>query len=151
MTDQRHAALSSSNPAVDEETLQPSRATIETFPNPSPGRDYVIETICPEFTSMCPKTGHPDFGTIVITYVPDELCFELKSLKLYLQQYRMHGAFYEAVTNTILDDLVAVTQPKRMRLVAEWTPRGGIRSNYAVEFPPREMGVDEPIGWRPRA
>lgn len=129
--------------AINPETPEPSRDLIETFENPSPGRDYVIETVCPEFTSMCPKTGHPDFGTLVITYVPGDRCFELKSLKLYLQQFRMFGAFYEAVTNKILDDLVAVTQPKRMRLVAHWTPRGGIRSNYAVEHPPRELPIDE--------
>ena len=128
--------------AINPETPEPSRDVLETFENPSPSRDYVIETICPEFTSMCPKTGQPDFGTIIITYVPDRVCFELKSLKLYLQQYRMFGAFYEAVTNHILDDLVAVTQPKQMRLVAQWTPRGGIRSNYAVEYPERAQPLD---------
>lgn len=110
------------------------RQTLETFPNPFPQRDYVIETICPEFTSVCPKTGQPDFGTLTITYVPDQHCFELKSLKLYLQQYRNHGAFYENVTNTILDDLVAVTQPRSMKLVGEFTPRGGIRTNVIVEY-----------------
>ena len=113
----------------------PSRDILETFPNPAPDRDYVIETICPEFTSVCPKTGHPDFGTLFITYVPGDVCFELKSLKLYLQQYRNHGAFYEKVTNHIIDDLVAITKPKMMKLRAEWTPRGGIRSNYEVSFP----------------
>lgn len=109
------------------------RDTLETFENPFPNRDYSIETICPEFTSLCPKTGQPDFGTLTITYVPDRLCFELKSLKLYLQQYRNHGAFYEAVTNLILDDLVAVTKPRHMKIVAEFTPRGGIRTNVVVE------------------
>ena len=108
---------------------------IETFENPYPQRDYVIETICPEFTSVCPKTGHPDFGTLTIVYVPNLLCFELKSLKLYLQQYRSHGAFYERVTNQILDDLVAATQPRRLTLKSEWTPRGGIRTNVFVEYP----------------
>ena len=132
--------------AINPETPEPSRQLLETFANPSPGRDYVIETICPEFTSMCPKTGQPDFGTITITYVPDADCFELKSLKMYLQQFRMYGAFYEAVTNKILDDLVAVTKPKRMRLLAEWTPRGGIRSNYVVEHPPAELRVDQRLG-----
>ena len=87
-----------------------SRDIIETFENPYPQRDFEIETICPEFTSMCPKTGQPDFGTLTITYVADQKCFELKSLKLYLQQFRNHGAFYENVTNLILDDLVAATQ-----------------------------------------
>lgn len=110
------------------------RDLLETFPNPYPHRDYTIETVCPEFTSLCPKTGQPDFGTLTITYVPDQDCFELKSLKLYLQQYRNHGAFYEAVTNTILDDLVAATQPRSMTLVGAFTPRGGIRTNVIVEY-----------------
>lgn len=110
------------------------RDMLETFENPYPDRDYVIETVCPEFTSLCPKTGQPDFGTLRITYVPDAHCFELKSLKLYLQQYRNHGAFYEDVTNRILDDLVAVTQPRRMKLIAEFTARGGILTNVTAEF-----------------
>ncbi len=114
----------------------PTRDTLETFDNPSPDRDYVIDTVCPEFTSLCPKTGQPDFGTLTISYVPDRTCFELKSLKMYLQQYRNHGAFYEAVTNTILDDLVAVTQPRRMTIVADFTPRGGIRTRVTVSYPP---------------
>jgi 7-cyano-7-deazaguanine reductase len=113
---------------------QPTARLLETFENPHPGRDYVIETICPEFTSLCPKTGQPDFGTITISYVPDRLCFELKSLKLYLQQYRNHGAFYEDVTNRILDDLVAATRPRSMKLTAAFTPRGGIRTNVHVEY-----------------
>ena len=112
----------------------PSRDILETFPNPYPERSYTIETVCPEFTSMCPKTGQPDFGTLTIQYIPATLCFELKSLKLYLQQYRNHGAFYEAVTNKILDDLVAVTQPISMTVLAEFTPRGGIRTNVECEF-----------------
>ncbi len=110
-----------------------SREILETFENPHPQRNYEIETICPEFTSVCPKTGQPDFGTLTITYVPDHLCFELKSLKLYLQQYRNHGAFYEDVTNLILNDLVAVTKPRWMKIVAAFTPRGGIRTNVTVE------------------
>lgn len=112
---------------------EPSRSILETFDNPFPQRNYVIETVCPEFTSLCPKTGHPDFGTLTITYIPAALCFELKSLKLYLQEYRNHGAFYERVTNTILDDLVAVTQPRWMRLEGAFTPRGGIRTTVIVE------------------
>ena len=108
--------------------------TLETFPNPRPERDYTIEIRCPEFTSMCPKTGQPDFGTLTITYVPNQLCYELKSLKLYLQQFRNHGAFYERVSNQILDDLVAATSPRWMKLVAEFTPRGGIRTNVTVEY-----------------
>ena len=109
------------------------RAVLQTFDNPYPNRDYEIETVCPEFTSMCPKTGQPDFGTLTLTYVPDALCYELKSLKLYLQQYRNHGAFYESVVNQILDDLVSVTSPRWMRLVGDFTPRGGIRTTVTVE------------------
>jgi 7-cyano-7-deazaguanine reductase len=112
---------------------EPSRETLETFENPFPQRNYVIETIAPEFTSMCPRTGQPDFGTLTITYVADQHCYELKSLKLYLQQYRNHGAFYENVTNTVLDDLVAVTKPRWMKIEAAFTPRGGIRTTVIVE------------------
>jgi 7-cyano-7-deazaguanine reductase len=113
----------------------PSRDQLETFANQFPARDYVIEHICPEFTSMCPKTGQPDFGTLTFRYVPDKLCVELKSLKLYLQAFRNEGIFYENVTNRILDDLVAVLHPRRMTLLAEFTPRGGIRSRIAVSHP----------------
>lgn len=110
------------------------RRTLETFENQFPNRDYVIETVCPEFTSVCPKTGQPDFGELTIIYVPDKLCIELKSLKLYLQRFRNEGIFYEHVTNRILDDLVAVCRPRRMRLVAAFTPRGGIRTTITAEF-----------------
>ena len=109
------------------------RDTLETFENQFPQRDYSIETICPEFTSVCPKTGQPDFGTITLIYTPDKLCVELKSLKFYLQKFRNEGIFYENVTNRILDDLVAVTQPRYMKLIASFTPRGGIRTNVTVE------------------
>ena len=108
------------------------RSLLETFENPYPNRDYVMETVCPEFTSVCPKTGQPDFGTLIITYIPDQVCFELKSLKLYLQSYRNVGAFYEDVTNRIMDDLVAVTDPRWIELRAEFTPRGGISSTITV-------------------
>ncbi len=118
---------------------EPTAEILETFENPNQGRNYVIETVCPEFTSVCPKTGQPDFGTITITYIADKLCYELKSLKLYLQQYRNHGAFYESVTNKILDDLVAVTQPRMMEIQADFTPRGGIKTSVIVNYP------DEPI------
>lgn len=121
----------------------PTKELLETFPNPYPEREYSIETICPEFTSMCPKTGQPDFGTLTITYVPDEVCFELKSLKMYLQQYRNHGAYYEQVTNLILDDLVAVTSPRYMIIEAEFTPRGGIRTNVQVEYVKADEENDE--------
>jgi 7-cyano-7-deazaguanine reductase len=104
------------------------RQLLETFPNPNPGRPYTIEITCPEFTSVCPKTGQPDFGTIIFSYVPDAVCVELKSLKLYLQAYRNEGIFYEAVCNRILDDLVAACRPREATLVGDWKPRGGIVS-----------------------
>lgn len=109
------------------------RALLEVFDNEFPQRDYVIEIICPEFTSVCPKTGQPDFGTLTFTYTPEKKCVELKSLKLYLQSFRNEGIFYENATNRILDDLVAVVQPRRMKLVAAFTPRGGIATNVIVE------------------
>jgi 7-cyano-7-deazaguanine reductase len=109
------------------------RNTLETFANQYPGRDYTIEILCPEFTSVCPKTGQPDFGTLTITYTPDAKCVELKSLKLYLQLFRNEGIFYESVTNRILDDLVGVLTPRRMKIVAAFTPRGGISTNVIVE------------------
>lgn len=111
------------------------RSMLETFENQFPQRDYTIEIVCPEFTSVCPKTGQPDFGTLTFEYVPDRRCVELKSLKLYLQQYRNEGVFYEHITNRILDDLVAVTQPRRMKLTAAFTPRGGISTRVVVEYP----------------
>ena len=109
-------------------TETPSAEQLETFPNPRPGRDYSIEIVCPEFTSVCPKTGQPDFGTITYTYVPDLLCVELKSLKLYLQRFRNQGIFYENVTNRLLDDFVSACQPRKLSVVGAFTPRGGIRS-----------------------
>ena len=110
------------------------RSRLETFENQFPGRDYVIEITCPEFTSVCPKTGQPDFGTLTITYTPEAKCVELKSLKLYLQQFRSEGIFYEHATNRILDDLVAATQPKSMRLTAAFTPRGGITTTVTATY-----------------
>jgi 7-cyano-7-deazaguanine reductase len=107
---------------------------LESFDNQYPGRDYTIEIVCPEFTSVCPKTGQPDFGVLTITYVPDAKCVELKSLKLYLQQYRNEGIFYENVTNRILDDLVAVLRPRSMRLTAAFTARGGITTKVTATF-----------------
>ena len=106
-------------------STQPS-TTLETFPNPEPGRDYVIEFHCPEFTCVCPKTGQPDFAEFRITYVPDATCVELKSLKLYLWSYRDQGHFHEAVTNQILDDLVDACKPRLMEVKGEWFVRGGI-------------------------
>ena len=114
---------------------KPSRDQLETFANTVPGRDYQIEILCPEFTSVCPKTGQPDFGSLTFRYIPDKLCVELKSLKLYLQSFRNEGIFYENVTNRILDDLAAVLQPRRLTLVAQFTPRGGISSRIVVSHP----------------
>jgi 7-cyano-7-deazaguanine reductase len=106
---------------------------LETFENSFPNRDYLIEIVCPEFTSVCPKTGQPDFGTLTLQYVPDKLCVELKSLKLYLQQFRNQGIFYENITNRILDDLAELLHPRRIKLTASFTPRGGISTTITVE------------------
>jgi 7-cyano-7-deazaguanine reductase len=106
--------------------------TLETFPNPRPERDYEIAISCPEFTSMCPKTGLPDFGEIRIVYVPDRTCVELKSLKYYLLDYRNQGIFYEAATNKILDDLVAALKPRRMTVTGAFTARGGITTTVVA-------------------
>ena len=108
-------------------------AALETFPNPEPGRDYTIAHTCPEFTAVCPKTGQPDFGTIRVTYVPDRTCVELKSLKLYLAAYRDRGIYYEAVTNKILDDLVAALRPRYMVVEGDFNVRGGISSVVRAE------------------
>jgi 7-cyano-7-deazaguanine reductase len=107
---------------------------LETFPNPRPERDYEIAIDCPEFTSMCPKTGLPDFGTIRIRYTPGDACVELKSLKYYLLQFRNQGIFYEAATNRILDDLVAACRPRRMTVVGDFTARGGISTTVTAEY-----------------
>ena len=107
---------------------------LEVFANPYPDRDYTIEMECPEFTSICPVTGQPDFGTIRIRYVPDQQCIELKSLKLYLWSYRQEGAFHEAVTNNILDDLVANCAPRQMTVVGDFNVRGGITTVVTAEF-----------------
>jgi 7-cyano-7-deazaguanine reductase len=111
---------------------KPSR-TLETFLNPTPRRDYRIHMEIPEFTCLCPKTGQPDFATLILDYVPDKLCVELKSLKLYVWSYRNEGAFHEAVTNRILDDLVAATKPRFMRLTARFYVRGGIFTTVIAE------------------
>jgi 7-cyano-7-deazaguanine reductase len=109
-------------------------ARLETFPNPQPARDYEIEIRCPEFTSLCPKTGLPDFGEIRIRYIPDALCIELKSLKYYLIEFRNRGIFYEQATNQILDDLVVAVQPRRMTVVGAFSARGGITTSVTAEF-----------------
>ena len=119
---------------------QPTKA-LETFPNPAADRDFHIHMQIPEFTCLCPKTGQPDFATLVLDYIPDQTCVELKSLKLYIWSYRNEGAFHEAVTNRILDDLVAATRPRFMRLTAKFYVRGGIFTNVVAEF--------RQPGWQP--
>lgn len=106
---------------------------IETFPNPSPERDYTIQHIQEEFTSTCPMTGHPDYATVVFSYAPGEICLELKSMKLYLHSFRNKGIFFEAATNKIFDDLYGAAKPRWARLETIWRGRGGIRSNVVVE------------------
>lgn len=112
----------------------PTRDILETFENQFPERDYRIEIVCPEFTSVCPKTGQPDFGTLTLSYIPNARCVELKSLKLYLQQFRNEGIFYEHVTNRILDDLVAMLEPRRAELVADFRPRGGMTTRVTATY-----------------
>lgn len=114
---------------------------LETFPNPNPERDFHIHMEIPEFTCLCPKTAQPDFATLYLDYIPDEACVELKSLKLYIVSYRNKGAFHEAVTNQILDDLVSLTQPRFMRLTAKFYVRGGIFTNVVAEH--------RKAGWEP--
>jgi 7-cyano-7-deazaguanine reductase len=112
-------------------TTRPSK-NLETFPNPKTERDYVIQFDCPEFTCLCPITGQPDFATIQIEYVPDKLCVELKSLKLYLWSFRDEGAFHEAVTNRIADDIVAAIAPRKLTVTGRFAVRGGITTNVVV-------------------
>jgi 7-cyano-7-deazaguanine reductase len=113
---------------------KPLSDVLETFDNQYPGRDYTIQIVCPEFTSVCPKTGQPDFGTLKIEYVPGKKCVELKSLKIYLQQYRNMGIFYETVTNRILDDLVSAVEPRKMTLIAAFNARGGITTSVTANY-----------------
>ncbi len=114
--------------------MEDKRKILEVFENQYPDRDYLITHTAPEFTSVCPKTGQPDFATIELMYIPDNLCVELKSYKLYLNSFRNDGIFYESVTNKILDDLVAVCKPRYMRINAEFNIRGGIGSEIEVEY-----------------
>ena len=123
-------------------TAQPSR-TLETFPNPKPEREFHIHMEIPEFTCLCPKTGQPDFAHFTLDYIADQRCVELKSLKLYMWSYRDEGAFHEAVTNRILDDLVAATDPRFMRLTARWYVRGGVFTNVVAEH--RKPGWTPPV------
>jgi len=112
---------------------------IETFDNPHPNRNYVIRHVAPEFTSVCPKTGQPDYGTIEIEYVADALCIELKSLKFYLQGFRNEGVFYEDVVNRIIDDMIAALSPRSMKVTGSFTPRGGMHSVVIAEYPDRSQ------------
>ena len=123
-------------------TTQPSRE-LELFPNPQPARDYTIRIDIPEFTCLCPKTGQPDFATLTLEYIPDLQCVELKSLKLYVWSFRNEGAFHEAVTNEILDDLVRATEPRFMRLSAIFNVRGGIDTTVIAEH--RAEGWQAPV------
>jgi len=116
---------------------------LETFENKYPDRDYTVKHIAPEFTSLCPKTGQPDFATITLEYIPNKLCVELKSYKFYLQSYRNDGIFFESVTNKILDDLVEVTQPRYMKITAEFNTRGGISSVIEAEYEDEDYFYDE--------
>jgi 7-cyano-7-deazaguanine reductase len=134
------------NRAEGQTPAAPAAAQLETFANPHPGRDYTIEIVCPEFTSLCPLTGQPDFGTIRFTYTPDQLCVELKSLKLYLQGYRNQGAFYEHVVNQLLDDFAAACQPRRLQVVGAFTPRGGITTTVTCVLERARAGVPASAG-----
>lgn len=116
-----------------------SSKSLETFTNPQPDRDYVIESVCPEFTSLCPKTGQPDFATITIRYTPNKLCIELKSLKLYLWSYRNEGAFFETVTNQVLNDLVVACSPRWMEVVGAFNVRGGITTTVTATHGKRSV------------
>lgn len=118
---------------------KPSGEQLETFPNQFAGREYTIEIVCPEFTSVCPMTGQPDFGTITFTYVPAALCVELKSLKLYLQRYRNEGVFYEHIVNRLLDDFVAACQPSHCQVVGAFTPRGGITTTVTARHEAKKI------------
>jgi 7-cyano-7-deazaguanine reductase len=116
------------------EPAAPSSSQLEPVPNQYPGRDYLVSIRCPEFTSVCPKTGQPDFGTLTFDYVPDQVIVELKSLKLYLHSYRNIGIFYETLVNRILDDFVKAIVPRKLTIVGEFTPRGGITSTLTVSY-----------------
>ena len=119
---------------LTEEQIAHPRTILEAFANPRPGRDYEIEFVFPEFTSVCPVTGQPDFATITVRYVPGQRCVEMKSLKLYYFAYRNKGIFYEAVVNTILDDLVAVLRPKRMTVIGAFAVRGGTAGTVTASY-----------------
>jgi 7-cyano-7-deazaguanine reductase len=120
--------------ALTAAQIEQPRTILEVFENPNPQRDYQIQFVFPEFTSVCPVTGQPDFATITLRYVPDKYCVEMKSLKLYFFSYRNKGIFYEAVTNTILDDLVAVLKPRKITVIGDFAVRGGTAATITVEY-----------------
>ncbi len=122
---------------TDAQIEQP-RTILETFPNPRPGRDYSVKFVFPEFTSVCPVTGQPDFATITLEYVPDQRCVEMKSLKLYYLAYRNKGIFYEGVVNTIADDLIALLAPRKLQIVGEFAVRGGTAGIVTVDYTPKK-------------
>jgi 7-cyano-7-deazaguanine reductase len=120
---------------LSQEQLDNPRSILETFPNPRKDRDYTVEFVFPEFTSLCPVTGQPDFATIIVRYIPEKLCVEMKSLKLYYFSFRNKGIFYEAVTNQILDDLVATLKPRQMTVIGQFAVRGGTAGTVTAEYP----------------
>src|SRR5437763_6945640 len=134
--------LGSKSILSDAQLAEP-RTILESFPNPRPRRDYTIQFVFPEFTSVCPVTGQPDFATITVRYVPDRQCVEMKSLKLYFFAYRNKGIFYEAVVNTILDDLVAALSPRRMTVIGQFAVRGGTAGTVTAEY---DSARDKPTG-----
>ena len=140
----RQDPVVSTRKAPDAAPTAPQRR-LDVFANPSPGRDYAIQFLIPEFTCHCPLTGQPDFAQFTIDVVPDRLCVELKSLKLYLWSYRDEGAFHEKVTNTILDDFVAATRPRFARISARWNVRGGIYTNVVAEHRKKGWTAAEPV------
>jgi 7-cyano-7-deazaguanine reductase len=143
--------LGSPSAALTDEQLANPSSILEAFPNPKPQRDYQIEFVFPEFTSVCPVTGQPDFATITVRYVPDRHCVEMKSLKLYFFAYRNKGIFYEAVVNTILDDLVATLGPRRMTVIGQFAVRGGTAGTVTAEYDAARDKTPGGNGHRPRS
>lgn len=137
---QKYAALTLLGNSQAALPKSPQRSTLEAFPSPNPQRDYSIRIDCPDFTSLCPVTGQPDFAEIIVDYIPNDRCIETKSLKLYLASYRNVHSFNEAVINRILDDLVAVCDPRRMRIEGRFVARGGLALNVTAEHPQAEVG-----------
>ena len=135
MTRKARGGLTLLGKGKTEQPDSPDQAVLEAFPDPTPGRNYWIRLDCPEFTSLCTITGQPDFGHLTIEYVPNRLCVESKALKLYLVSFRNHGAFHEAVTNRVLDDLVKAVRPRQARVSGEFNRRGGIAITVTADYP----------------